>query len=250
MSGEATVCERCGAWGSLDHEWVEGDCVLPHRYDKKTHPPQAKVGWCCHGCIQRHINTLTQVVDMYAMLGDVLLAGSIPDDTAEHSHVKKQPASPSPLRLEAWAMLLDTDRLHAGGTRNPDGTFTGGEPADLPDPAAVLQAWANNARGTFDVPFTVAGAANALTAHAETIAASPWVDEYDAELRWLHRHLKAASGTFDIAALGDCITVTDGRDCYGQVWPAPDGDKPKCDRCGRRYGTLDLVRLKRMQEAS
>jgi len=200
--------------------------------------------------VERHKTWLAEIVELWATLAEVIPAGSVPDDTAEHKRPRKQPASPAPLRLEAWAMLADRDRLHAHGARSDDGTLG----ADylhgtLPDVPAVLQGWASyaiesGAEPTASRVTTVSGAVVQLRSAAEHVACQPWIDEYDAELRWVRQSLRRAHGIGDPQRLGRCITVTDGRDCGGSVWPARDGGKPKCDRCARRYETLDLVRLK------
>lgn len=230
---EATVCPTCGGFGSIGHQWTEGTCLLPHRYDKPAHPPAATVGFCCAWHVQRHRDALAEIVELYATLADVLEPGSIPDDTAEHGKPKKAPASPAPVRLEAWAMLFDTDRM-----------FLRQYGSDLPDVPAVLTGWADATweamHYTATVPTTVSGAAAILTANADTIAALPWVDDYDAELGWVRNALRRAHGLTTPHPLGDCLTVG----CEGRVWRDPDGDgRPKCDRCARRYGTLDIVRL-------
>lgn len=216
----------------MPHEWTEGTCVLPHRYDKPQHPPPASIGYCCKWCVERHRLWLTEITELYATLYEVLEPGSIPDTTAEHAHVKKRPASPAPMRLEAWAMLFDTDRLYRTGRRD-----------DLPDIPAALSGWADwvfETHGyTAPAPTTVTGAVAVLSSNAEHIACQSFVDDYDAELGWLRSALRAAHGISEPKPLGACLTV----DCTGRVWRDKDGGRPKCDRCGRRYGTLDIVRL-------
>ena len=248
----SNLCERCGAFGDMPHGWIEGDCILPHR----GHSP-AMIGHVCAGCVERHRLWLAEITELYASLRYVVEQGSVPDDTAEHKRPKKQPASPALLRLEAWAMLYDRDRLHAHGPRRDDGSleldYLHGT---LPDVPAVLQGWASyaiesGAAPTASAVTTVSGAVIQLDSAAEHVARQPWIDEYDAELRWVRQSLRRAHGITDPQSLGACITVTDGRECSGHVWPSRDSDnRPKCDRCSRRYGTLDLVRLKRTNRES
>lgn len=250
---ESKLCERCGAFGDLQHEWREGDCILPHKGHAK-----ASIGHICERCVERHKTWLTEITELYSYLGSMVDPAAIPDDTAEHKHVKKKPASPAPFRLDAWAMTIDRGRLFARGGRKDDGTLTVDYlHGTLPDVPEVLQGWAGyaietGAALTSTHITTVAGAVIQLQSAAEHIAGQPWIDEYDAELRWVRNALRRAHGITDPQHLGECITVTDGRDCGGIVWPARDGGKPKCDRCRRQYGTLDLVRLKAMnrEEAS
>lgn len=231
--------EPCSTCGSIDrHVWVEGDCILPHRRHSRRLVPGTFV---CEPCVERHTTWLREIVDLYATLTDVLLAGSVPDDTAAHKHQKKAPASPSPIRLDAWALLHNQVNDHVN---NDDGTVSPAYlGANLPDIPAILTGWAQALYDANDwtatAPNTVTGAAAALTAGAETIAGDPDVDSYDAELRWVRRALRNAHGLTDPHPLGQCLTL----DCGGNVWPAA-GEQPRCDRCARRYGASDLVRMK------
>lgn len=241
-----TVCRECGAFGDMPHGWIEGTCILPHKGHSK-----ATVGFVCAGCVDHHRGWLTEIVELYATLGQVIDPGAIPDDTAEHQHVKKKPASPAPMRLGAWAMLNDQARLGVvtveNGVTSP--AYLGNA---LPDIPTVLAGWADHLWELLgygsDAPDTVTGAAVALTSNAETIARSPLVDDYDAELRWLRKALRDAHGVTDEKPLGDCLTVTDGQDCPGKVMPSPTGDgRPKCTACRRSYAEKDLVTLSIME---
>lgn len=243
-----SVCEKCGAFGSMPHAWVEGDCILPHMEHHR-----ATVGHCCRGCVDRHKAWLTEIVELFATLDEVIDPTAIPDDTAEHKRPKKQPASPAPLRLGAWAMLYDRERL-LPFTLDEHGN---GLPAylsgSLPDVPEILAGWASWAVETGAPPVggdvsSVTTASIQLRIAAEHVAGQPWIDDYDAELAWVRTSLRTAHDIRDPQSLGRCITVTDGKECHGQVWPSPDRDpRPKCDRCRRRYRTLDLVRLKAME---
>lgn len=238
---EAKVCKRCGAFGDLPHGWVEDDCILPHRTTNEHHMPRAKHGHICDHCVTRHREWLEEIVTLYATLTDVLLAGSIPDDTAEHQRVKKAPASPSPLRLDAWALLHP--RMLNWGARVDGELRVGYLGGSLPDIPTLLSSWAQaayDAQGwTATAPDTVSGAVAALTTAAELAGHQTWIDDYDAELTWIRRSLRNAHGISNPTHLGMCLNVG----CTGKVWPKP-GDNPRCGKCGRRYGTNDLVRLK------
>lgn len=241
-----TVCETCGAFGNTGHGWVEGDCPLPHR----THSRKIVRGaLICRPCVDRHEEWLADIPDLYATLSDVLLAGSIVDDTAEHTHTKIV-GSPSPIHLMAWALLggggglkdhvVEVTYTEFGRVTAERSAYMGG---NLPDIPTVLAGWAQVA---FDAlyenataPDDVTGAAAALIANSEVMARSPLVDDYDAELRWVWNALRAAHGLSDPEPLFSCLTVG----CGGNVWPMQAGS-PACDRCHRRYGTLDYVRAK------
>jgi hypothetical protein len=235
------LCEQCGAFGDMPHSWVEGDCVLRHRLTNERHLPKATAGHICGHCVSRHREQLAEIVELYATLGRVVLAGSVPDNTAEHGHTKKAPASPSPLRLDAWSLIHNdmlNDHILVDGRTEP--AYLG---AHLPDIPSLLASWAQAAydaqEWTSTAPTTVTGATAALRAAADVIARQEWIDDYDAELGWMWRALRNAHGLTQPQALGRCLTV----DCGGQVWPVED-NHPRCGRCGRRYGTLDLVRMK------
>lgn len=230
---DGEICDKCGAFGLMPHIWVEGMCVLPHRNHSR-----ATVGFCCTWCVDKLAGWLTEIVELYAGLPDVLEPGSIPDTTAEHQRPKKRPASPAPVRLEAWAMLYDSDRLYRTGS-----------PSDLPDVAAVLGTHAQalwDDLGYGPAPDTVTGAVGTLTANVEVVAGSPWIDEFDADLRWLRKALRDAHGITEPKPIGDCLTV----DCTGKVWPDRDDGRPRCGSCKRRYGLHDLVRLKVNERAT
>jgi hypothetical protein len=242
MSDETAPCSKCGHTDGV-HPWTEGDCILPHH---KTHS-RATTGHICGWCVDRHKDWLREIVELYATLGRVVAQGSIDEGTIEYQKPRKKPASPALMRLDAWAMTQDTGRLFAGGEKQRDGTHTIGYMNALPDVPAVLATWTEaviEAVGwTSTAPSTVTGCSALLTTQAEQIGHLPLVDDYDAELGWLRRSLRRAHGITDPQALGKCLTVTDQRECGGRVWPN-GSENPKCDRCGRRYGTLDLVRLK------
>ena len=227
-------CNRCGRTDG-HHSWVEQDCILPHRNHSTKLVDGTNV---CVWCVERHRVWLAEILDLYATLGEVLLAGSIPDDTAEHQHAKKSADTPVPIRLAVFALAFDRARL-----------FTTGRASDLPDVPGVLTSWARNAledqgMAGASLDSTLSTACKILGVHAERIAGLPWVDEYDAELGWCRRALQRAHGVqTNPPPLGRCIHVTDTWSCTGQVWPER-GALPRCDKCGRRYGKLELVRMR------
>ena len=228
-------CTRCGAAPDAPrHTWVEGDCILGHKQHTR-----ATIGHVCTGCVDRHRDWLREVVELYGTLWQVLEPGSVPDDTAEHGKPRKQPASPAPIRLAAWAMLHDRDRLRS----------TGHYGTDLPDIPAVLTGWAQYVHDehhwTTTAPDTVAGAAATLTAQAEFLARTPEIDTYDAELRWMRRHLRAAHGVTQPQPVGRCPSLDGhGTECRGPLWPDRYGRMAvKCGRCGREFGEAFLRHL-------
>ena len=240
-----TACEKCGAFGDLGHSWTEGTCVLPHRYDKPNHPPAATVGHCCRWCVERHREWLTEIVELYATLEDVLEPGSVVETTGEYQKPRKQPASPAPVRLEAWAMLFDADRLYATGRFSA-----------LPDVPSVLSGWAG---ATFDelhynatAPNTVTGAVAVLSANAETIAAAAFVDDYDAELTWVRTALRRAHGIVDVQPVGRCPSLDgNGQQCGGPLWADTSGKMSvRCGNCERVFDEQFLRHLGGMMESA
>lgn len=238
---DSNLCERCGRFGDLPHGWVEGDCVLPH----KGHSQKLVAGThVCQPCLERWAEWLTEITELYATLGTVLAVGSIPDDTARHDH-QKITGSPALMRLGAWALLhpegLNSHVLGEDGELHHTGL------SGLPDVADVLHNHAQavfDAQGwTMDAPDTVTGASAVIRSNLAVLAGTPDVDTFDAELRWVRRALRTAHSISDPLPVFRCITV----DCTGQVWRMTAGS-PQCDRCRRRYGTLDFVRAKRMQD--
>lgn len=235
MSGQ--LCGRCGAAPGERHAWVDGDCVLPHRAHTR-----AAVGLCCEGCVVRGQEWLAEIVALFDTLPEVIPLGSVPDDTAHHSHVRRRTASPALMRMDAWSMVADRARLFYMGNR-----------ADLPDVPAVLADLAyrlHDALGTAPARWygdDIASSAAYLTPHMPDLARMEWVTEAEADLRWVRGHLRRAHGLSEPRALGRCLSVRDGRDCGGRVYPDQAGGRPACDRCRRKYGPLDLVRLKAME---
>jgi hypothetical protein len=236
-------CNQCGVIGGRadQHIWIEGDCLLPHRLDRPNHPPAAKHGLICGNCVDRHKTTLTEILELWATLHLVVAQGSIHEELAQHQKPRKQPGSPAPMRLTAWIMLYDRERLRPG-IRTTEGTIeTLPLTQALPDIPAVLAGWATQIQPTIKATDTAAIAA--LTVNAEAIGHQPWVDEYDTELRWILTKLRNAHAITNQKPLARCIQTTNGHRCTGHVWPR-SSTAPKCDRCHHTYGTLELVRLR------
>jgi hypothetical protein len=233
-------CERCGLPDGQSHVHLDDDCQLPHSHTKRRHPPRARVGFCCEGCVERWDETLQEVTDLYAGLASVIPLGSVVDDTAEHKHTKRD-GSPAMFRLDAWAMMRNELNPIVTDSRNdaPRHTWLNG----LPDVPTLLTNWAeaiwDACQWGDDWPVTVTGAAAAIRANRTVIAAMPDVDTFDAELRWIHQALRRVHGINDPTPLFRCISV----DCGGNVWRMDTG-APRCDRCSRRYDRLDIVRAR------
>lgn len=247
MSDDETthLCTRCGSHDR--HTWVEGDCVLPHRgHSTKL----IEGGHVCRGCVDRHRDWLEEIVLLYGTLAEVVLAGSVPDDDAgEYQKPRKAPASPSPLRLAAWALLHGKLNDH---TVDEDGgehaAYLG---ASLPNIPAVLAGWAQavfDAQGwTATAPDTVTGAVAALIADRDVMARTPDVDTYDAELRWVYRALRSAHGLSSKGKtpVGRCPSQDGwGKECGGPLWQDKGGAMAvDCGKCGRHFDERFLSHL-------
>ena len=235
-----SVCGKCGAFGDLPHTWAEDDCLFSlHDKHRDPHTP-ARVGRVCRGCISRWSEWISEIVDLYAAVPELIEHGSVPDDTAEHKHAKHQKVSPAPWRMSAfeahregaWNWWLDDGE---GNYTSP--YLTGDAPTWL-----TLSNWAqavSDAQGwVYDRSLaTVTSNAALITTNLPTLAALPDVDTFDAELAWVRRFLRTASGITDPEPLFRCLNVH----CGGNVWKMTTGH-PTCDRCARRYTGADYVR--------
>jgi hypothetical protein len=179
---------------------------------------------------------------------------TVPGPAGLDSVRSKSPYPPlAPIRLEV-AALTDTGRGGAARDRGDELWF---EEPDVPSVLPVLHAWAEELRCDLDpgrqarwglVGFTVQGEAGFLTAALDRLAGSVWVGDAHREIGGVWRALRSAHGDRRPKPLGDCLTVTDGQECGGRVWPDRWGGSPACARCKRVYTRLDLVRLQIMVE--
>lgn len=231
------LCERCGAFGDVPHGWVEGDCVLPHRSHSRK---LVEGGLVCQPCADRWVEWLDEVIELYGTLESVLYVGGASDPAVDRVSHGKRTGSPSPIRLTAWALYWNEVNDHI---EHQDGSTTATYlDGNLPDIPAVLAGWAqaiyeDRYDGTSIVAFTAYAGAAWLKANITTVAASPLLDDFDTELKWVRRALRQAHGITDPEPMFACLEV----DCAGYVWPMSAG-APACDHCHRRYGTLDQVR--------
>jgi hypothetical protein len=236
-------CDVCGSPAGEPHTPVEGDCILPHDYDQADHPPRARVGWCCASHVHRHRYWLAQIDELWETLDRVTALGTVRDNTADHRRTGKAPASPVPFRTLAWALHFGRIRT---SVKQSDGSL---KPAllgeHLPKIDQRLNRWVAALHASGWQGDRSSNAIFQLRRAAEHIAAQPWVDEYDAEIRWIWRTLRRAHGLPDRdKTLGRCLTIKDGHDCGGTVREVPNGS-PRCDTCRRQYeDPHDLMRLK------
>jgi len=248
---EPEPCGKCGSEPGERHTWVEGDCVLPHF----NHSTNLNSGtFVCRRCTGRWERWLGELVELYATLPDVLLAGSIPDDTAEHGKPKKAPASPSPIRLNVWALLHPEDLRFMLADKDGRPTIPTGLKG-IPDVADVLGNWAQAVYDALDwtatAPRTISGATTVLGVNTLTLAAMPDADSFDAELRWVHGALYEAHGLRESSPVGKCPSLDgDGKECGGPLWPDKYGRmQVSCSRCHRTFDERFLSHLGGMLSA-
>jgi hypothetical protein len=232
------ACPRCGRSDGT-HEWVEQDCVLPHH----AQHTRARIGHVCRDCVTRHRHWLNETLTLYAGLQEILYTAS--NGGGGGMRHQKLSETPSPLRLEAWALLFDTAHMHA-----TDAPYS----EELPDIPAVLCSWAGWAYeaagyGHDGAPSTLSGAVALLVIQAADVARQPWVDEYDTELGWCRSTLLRTYGKSDRRPVGRCPSLDgDGQECGGQLWQA-GGVSVRCDRCRRFFGERFLRHLGGMMTA-
>lgn len=138
-------------------------------------------------------------------------------------------------------------------------------PASSESVLPTLQSWARMvseeramADDDLERAATVAGCCAYLRSATPWIVVQAWVDEYEAELTAARKRLARMPHTPLYEAtqdVGRCIElihdVEPPRSCIGHVQVDTDATKAmraRCDRCGRRYDAVSLVRLQMTHE--
>jgi hypothetical protein len=119
----------------------------------------------------------------------------------------------------------------------------------------VLTGWARIIREDRDLSWpsrvSVASERRLISDHLDWIARQPWLDEFEDEIRRLHRQLQQANGTAPEPPLGRCYLTYGGvmdpnvttreQTCNGPIW-ADDGHA-RCGRCSATWDGHELHRL-------
>jgi len=215
---------------------VTANCLLPHR-----EPKSASDGLlvCAHH--RRWIaDTIDDIVCTYALLPHFYEPGTAIDDG--HQVKGKRVDPPAPVRLDVVA-LLDV-RTHAR------------HPGDLIPVLGILEAWARLVREERQLRpcqrrATVTSEAALLAAHADWIAAQPWVDDLARELRDVKGALHSAIGDHAPRPVGRCPVIhPDTGECQGALYQDRYGGMSvTCRKCGETWGETELRRLGLMTEA-
>jgi hypothetical protein len=88
-----------------------------------------------------------------------------------------------------------------------------------------------------------------LRQNHDWITKQPWVDEYAAELKEVHRSVRALAFDPIPTPVGKCIRFKRDRECKGDVFELDDASGVRCSKCGDIYTGLDLERFRVAQEA-
>ena len=121
-------------------------------------------------------------------------------------------------------------------------------------PLAMLGAWgrlvALSRRMTQPSRITVKGEVAFLRANHAWIVQQAWVGVYAEELTAAAHAVRRLAGLSNEGPVGQCMVVRPDGDCGGRVFHTKDRSAVRCDRCGREYEGLAMVRLELAQRAS
>ncbi|MCO1575340.1 hypothetical protein M8C13_06145 [Crossiella sp. SN42] len=234
-------CRTSAAPKIMDTMLVRG-CVLGCDGPRAA---ETDLGWhACHTCANRLAGILHEIVELWALLPEMIASGSLPSDTARGA---PGPTPGSPARLGVIA--LRDERT----TRVDDG--------DPHSVLAILASWAQAVQEERHLPqppgrASVNGAARLLSANLGWLLAQPWVDECASELRELHAQLSAACGTLPrTIPIGRCPTPVDTGDghhvrCGVPLRAALDADVIHCRGCDRAWRFTEWPQLAGRQARS
>lgn len=192
-------------------------------------PRLAQYGFTCESCFDRYVEMLPEVIDMYALLPDLL----DPDTaeraaTAEKIHSNAPIASPAGARLDVIAML---------DYRTAENIATGG-PLDV---LGVLESWTRMIREERRMkPSTQASITtevNFLSAHATWCAAQSWIGDMVDEVRQVWQQLRHATGRGPDPILGHCGKSYGDGECGGAIRQIPGELSMTCGKCGEVWET-------------
>lgn len=201
-------------------------CVMAH-----PDPAAASVGLLCEHHAQRITWQLADILDWWALLPALL----IPTSDGEGNHRGKRIDSPSPIRLDVVAV---------GDLR----TGMAVAPGDIVGVRFVLHTWARvvieERQWSAQQLGSVWQDVGVLERSADWIAEQPWVDDYAHEVAAAHRQLRHIAGVRPPTVIAHCPVVDEHGECGGALhqdrW---GGMGVTCDRCGARWGDVELRRL-------
>lgn len=210
-------------------------CIIPgcgtKGDDGQRQPRIATIGLVCDRCLDRHLEQLREIVDLYALLPDMIDPST--GEQATGPKVSGTPDPPANARLDVIAMLDPRSRARVAG--DDDGN-------DLIDTLGVLAQWVRLAREERNLPTpttrpTVTSETRFLRGNASWIAAQEWADELYREVREAWAALRSATGRGPDPILGWCgILVADGE-CGGPIRQVPGELALVCGRCKTKWET-------------
>lgn len=188
----------------------------------------------CTRCADNLKRWLTDIPDLYA----TAMALNIRDRPAgEHSESRHTKVSGSPALVNVTLMAIQDPASNAG-----DGIIP---------VVPALTSWAHLfveeqeiSSGRLDYLYEIM---QLFSTWWTTLLRQPWIDEFYSEVSDIHRMLSGATNA--PKSIGRCFGwVRNAPPCGQRLYPAVDGTEVVCDKCGRRYSGLDLVRLELSQE--
>lgn len=227
MTQAATVCDKCGEPIGAPHLWSDDDCVFPHA----DHTPRY-VGLIC----KRHYHwidgTLEQILALYT------LASVMPRGGESDHRGNGEVFAPAPGRLDVMAL---TDRRAKTPIDLEDG--------DIPDLPGTLATWAHETwldrgdKAHAEPVWNVTTSITFLRRERHWIAQQPFLDDYTAELAYLHRWCATAAGdSMWPKPIGHC--PTDRTPLFNTIGV----DEVTCSKCKQTWSGVHLIRLRLMLE--
>lgn len=184
----------------------------------------------CRRCVERLDETLEAVVELYALLPSVLLPGSVLDDMPHGKRVD----APAPVRLDVLDALDERP-----GYSKATGALSG-----LHGIVGVLGEWGRLVREERNFaaptePITVVTEIGFLRKQLPWITEQPWLDEFEREVKDLHRSLRQVTGDSGPKPIGACPAefTDDGqvKTCGATLYAPLNGDVVRCRRCRSQW---------------
>jgi hypothetical protein len=203
-------------------------CVLGH-----PEPAERYVGYACRRHYHWIDRTLAEIVELFALLDDVLLPG--PANGGDR-HATRD-GSPAPGRVEVMA-LTDKRARGIGDSTQRD---------DIPDVPGTLYGWVRvliEERGvTDDQDGTVTGSIRLLRHERHWIANQDWLDIFAEEITDLHRAVARGVGdSMWPRSIGKC------PNCGTPMYPTIGADEAHCRKCKSSWTGIALARLRLIHE--
>jgi hypothetical protein len=215
--------------------------------DQPTHEPQpapAEEGLLC----KRDANRLYRW--LMAVLDDTLrLDVRNPTDYGWDKESNHQKVTGSPALANPFVVAL-TDRRSQVSTIADTAEYSENQdtsaPFDIPGEVCSWAIMFAEERNLATDATTMAPAVQLLINWWEQLVAVPWVDEFYARMHEIRQLLDQAHHIERPKPMGECFT------CEAALYARPGCTDIRCQKCGRRYDGLDIVKLEvqRRREAN